>query len=69
MMRRNLIRMGFAAMVGVTLAGCGGDEPTAGEATAEQLDIIKKNEPSNAPPSPMTKNIRADGAVNSLGAQ
>lgn len=56
------------ALLGLTMAGCN-SEPTAGEATPEQLEIVKKNEPSKTPPSPLTKQIQADGAAGSFGAQ
>jgi hypothetical protein len=65
-MRRTLA----LAMIGATLAaGCGGDETTAGGPTPEQLEIVRKNEPSQAPPSPQAKRIRADAAASSLGAR
>jgi hypothetical protein len=59
----------LALFVAMLAAGCGADEPTAGGPTPEQLEIVKKNEPSQAPLSPQAKRIRADAAANSFGAQ
>lgn len=67
-MRRTLFLAVPLAMLGLTMAGCS-TEPTAGEATPEQLEIVKKNEASDTPPSPLSKKIKADGAAGSFGAQ
>lgn len=66
-MRRFLVwAASLVIMAVLPLVGCGG-EPTAGGPTAEQLEIVKKNEPSAVPVSPEAKKIRPDSTAGTLG--
>lgn len=69
-MWRSLLRtVPLLAMAGLILVGCGGNEQTAGEPTAEQLEIIRQNAPAPVPSSPNTRKIRPDSATDALGAR